>query len=69
MLDVGGQGCKVVQQNEGLVLKFEMNDKCAAAKPILEEMVHCEVFVSDEPQMPASLGVVLMARDDYFASL
>ena len=43
--------------------------RCAAAKPILEDMVHCEVLVPDEPQMPASLGVALMARDDYFAGL
>ena len=166
VLDVGGQDCKVVQQNEGLVLKFEMNDKCAAgtgrffetlsghllgvdieelsdmaarsekgarissmctvfaeteivsllsqgvsnddiargmieamfrrikamagaasipfeeplvfmggvarcaaAKPILENMVGCKVLVPGEPQMPASLGVALMARDDYFMNL
>ena len=30
VLDVGGQDCKVIQCRGGLVLKFEMNDKCAA---------------------------------------
>ncbi len=30
VLDVGGQDCKVIQCQEGLVMKFEMNDKCAA---------------------------------------
>lgn len=30
VLDVGGQDCKIIQQREGLVTKFEMNDKCAA---------------------------------------
>ncbi len=30
VLDVGGQDCKIIQVSDGLVIKFEMNDKCAA---------------------------------------
>ena len=164
VLDVGGQDCKIIQQREGCVLKFEMNDKCAAgtgrffevlsesllgvpiedlsemasrscsaarissmctvfaeseivsmlsqgglgddiargmieamfrrikamaasasiplemplvfmggvarcaaAKKILEDMLGFEVFVPETAQMPASLGVALMARDEYLA--
>lgn len=164
VLDVGGQDCKVIQCHEGMVLKFEMNDKCAAgtgrffevlsghllnitldelsdlalaskkparissmctvfaeteivsmlsqdtpsedicrgmieamfrrikalagaasiplesplmfmggvarceaAKPILEELLGIEVFVPEIPQLPAALGVALMARDDLLA--
>jgi predicted CoA-substrate-specific enzyme activase len=39
--------------------------RCAAAKPILEEMIGMEVLVPEVPQMPASLGIALIARDDY----
>ena len=30
IIDVGGQDCKAIECNNGLVMKFEMNDKCAA---------------------------------------
>ena len=166
VLDVGGQDCKVMQCAEGLVIKFEMNDKCAAgtgrffevlsghllhvsldelsdlamksttgarvssmctvfaeteivsmlsqgvsdedicrgmieamfrrikamagsasiafeqpivfmggaanckaAKPILEDLIGKPVLVPSIPQLPASLGVALMARDEYYATL
>ena len=162
VLDVGGQDCKIIQCSDGLVLKFEMNDKCAAGtgrffevlsghllhigidelselasrskggarissmctvfaeseivsmlsqgvpnedicrgmieamfrrikamagaasipfegpvvfmggvarclatKPILEEMLGMDVLVPEVPQLPACLGVALMARDEY----
>ena len=39
--------------------------RCAAAKVILEEMTGLSVLVPDIPQLPAALGVALMARDDY----
>ena len=39
--------------------------RCKAAKPILEEMLGMEVFVPEIPQLPACLGVAMMARDDY----
>jgi predicted CoA-substrate-specific enzyme activase len=43
--------------------------RCFAAKPILEEMIGMEVLVPEIPQMPASLGIALMARDDYLLDL
>ena len=30
IIDVGGQDCKAIECKDGLVMKFEMNDKCAA---------------------------------------
>jgi predicted CoA-substrate-specific enzyme activase len=43
--------------------------RCATAKPILEEMIGMEVLVPEEPQMPAALGIALIARDDYLLDL
>ncbi len=162
VLDIGGQDCKIIQCSDGLVLKFEMNDKCAAgtgrffevlaghllnvsiddlgdlalkstagarissmctvfaeteivsmlsqgvpnedicrglieamvrrvkamagsasipfeepvvfmgglarctaAKPILDEMLGIDCLVPEIPQLPAALGVALMARDEF----
>lgn len=42
---------------------------CKAAKPIFEGMTGLEIHVPDNPQLPACLGVALMARDDYFADV
>ncbi len=43
--------------------------RCKAAKQILEDMIGIRVFVPDIPQLPACLGVALMARDEYFAGI
>lgn len=164
VLDVGGQDCKIIQCHEGIVLKFEMNDKCAAgtgrffevlsenllkipidqlsdlaeaskdpvrissmctvfaesevvsmlsqgvsnenisrgmieamfrrikamagaasiplnpplvfmggvarckaAKSILEDLIGMDVLVPEVPQLPASLGIAIMARDEWLA--
>jgi predicted CoA-substrate-specific enzyme activase len=39
VIDIGGQDCKVIAVEEGRVLEFQMNDKCAAGSGRFLELV------------------------------
>jgi len=81
ILDVGGQDCKVIQCNEeGKIIKFLMNDKCAAGTgrgmeiladligiPI-EEVGRESLQVPEEPA-PISSTCVVYARNEVISLL